>query len=558
MFYALPAETVFEARERTRKATFYLFIVLVFLYVLFANLLALSGYATIRFTHYIPAKEELFPLYDIGLVMANATFGAVLLAVLHFFMVRAKSLDDMLDALKAKPADEKDGYHRQFINLVQEAETATGIRGIRAVVLETTGCNAFSLQDGAGRCAIGATEGLLSKLDRAELSAVVAHEAAHLVHEDSRLVATACFLFSIFGQINAALGVLMRGTTTYSTYDRRSKTRTPGLSGLVAVLWLVSGLGYLITRLISMAISREREYLADSDGVSMCKDPFAMAEGLDKISRRWRGDMPETYSSLFILNPSDSAMDEQEGFFSNLFSNHPPVSKRLSKLLNWAKSDLIALRQAEDAEDKAVQAQAAPAKADPGPGFMAYLNNQWAGPYSPNQLLAMGFMTPTTWVCPASGQEVSRAADTPELLPLFQQQVKGSVAQEACPRCKVPLVKTRYESVEVEQCSFCKGYLLRAGVLERMIIRDEVSFSPEDIQKAKIWRDSQHGALKDRDHFPDIKCPYCQSPMCKGIHSMLTQVVISHCSNYACGAIWCDSGELETIQMIIHDAHSPK
>lgn len=557
MFFALPAETVFEARERTRKATFYLFIVLTFLYILFANLLGLSGYATIRLFHPIPLNEELFPAYDLFLVTANATFGAVLLAMLHFLIVRSKSLDDMLGSLKAKPADEKDSYHRVFLNLVKEAEAATGIRGIRAVVLETPACNAFSLQDGAGRCAIGATEGLLSKLDRAELSAVVAHEAAHLVHEDSRLVATACFLFAVFGRINAALGALMGGRT-YSSYDRRSDTRTPGLSGLVAVLWLVSGLGYVITRLISMAISREREYQADADGVSMCKDPFAMAEGLDKISRRWRGDIPDTYAALFILNPSDSAMDEREGFFSRLFSNHPPVSSRLSKLLNWAKSDLIVLREAEDQEDKAVAARAAsaPTAAAPGPGFMAYLNNQWAGPYSPNQLLAMGFMTPTTWVCPAGGQEVSRAADTPELLPLFQQQVKGSVAQEACPRCKVPLVKTRYESVEVEQCSFCKGYLLRSGVLERMIVRDEVAFSPEEIQKARIWRDSQRGPLKDRDHFPDIQCPYCQSPMCKGIHSMLTQVVIDHCSNYSCGAIWCDGGELESIQMIIHDAHT--
>ncbi|HJT24789.1 MAG TPA: M48 family metalloprotease [bacterium] len=555
MFYALPAETVFEARERTRRATFYLFILLVFLYVFFANLMALAAYCFIRITHHVPLHEELFPLYDIGLVAANATFGAVMLAVLHFFMVRGKSLDDMIDQIKARPADEKDSYHRVFLNLVEEAEAATGIHGIRAVVLVTPGCNAFSLQDGAGRCAIGATEGLLSKLDRAELSAVVAHEAAHLVHEDSRLVATACFLFAIFGKIYEVLGAGMRAAT-YSTYDRRSSSRGGNISGVFVVLWLISGVGYFITRLISMAISREREYLADADGVSMCKDPFAMAEGLDKISRRFRGDMPDTYSALFILNPNQLGMDEQEGFFSNLFSNHPPVSKRVSKLLDWAKSDLIALREAEDTEEKAVRTQATPAAAPLGSGFMAYENNQWAGPYSPNQLLAMGFMTPTTWVCPAGSQEVSRAADTPELLPLFQQQVKGSVAPEACPRCKVPLVKTRYEGAEVEQCSFCKGYLLRAGVLERMIIRDEVNFSPEDIRKAKVWRDSQRGTLPERDHFPDIKCPYCQSPMCKGIHSMLTQVVIDHCSNYSCMAIWCDGGELESIQMLIHDAHS--
>ena len=326
MFYALPAETVFEAKAKTRRATFYLFILLIFLYVFFANLLALSVYCFIRITHPVPLHEDLFPAYDIGWVAAYATFGAALLAVLHFLIVRGKSLDDMLSQIKARPADDKDAYHHVFLNLVQEAEAATGIHGIRAVVIATPGCNAFSLQDGAGRAAIGATEGLLSKLNRAELSAVVAHEAAHLVHEDSRLVATACFLFSVFGRINSALSATIRGVS-YSSYDRRSSSRGGNLSGVFIVLWLISGLGYLITRLISMAISREREYLADADGVSMCKDPFAMAEGLDKISRRYRGDMPDTYAALFILNPSESGVDEQEGFFSDLFSNHPRFPK---------------------------------------------------------------------------------------------------------------------------------------------------------------------------------------------------------------------------------------
>jgi len=550
MFYALPAETVFEAKERTRRATFYLFLLLVVLYVFFADLLAVAIYLSIWFWDHVGLKD-LWP------VILWTSLGAGALGSAHFFHVRSKTLDDMLAQVGAKPADDKDSYHRLFANLVSEAEAATGIRGIKAVVLPTPGCNAFSLQDGAGRCAIGATEGLLSKLDRAELSAVVAHEAAHLVHEDSRLVATACFLFSIFGWINAVFGYLMRDTY-YSSYDRRTHTRNSGLSIVVLVLWVVSGIGYLITRLISMAISREREYLADADGVSMCKDPFAMAESLDKISRRWRGDMPDNFGALFILNPNEMGLDEQEGFFSNLFSNHPPVSKRLSKLLAWARSDLGTLRTAEDKEDQLAAAQAAPSAGAAPPGFMAYLNNQWQGPYSPTQLLASGVMVPTTWVCPAGSQEVARAAETPELLPLFQQRVQGSVAPEACPRCKVPLVKVQYEGVEVEQCSFCKGYLLRSGVLERMISRNEVAFSSEEIQKARVWRDSQRGPLKDRDHFPDIKCPYCQSPMGKGIHSMLTQVVIDHCSNDSCGAIWCDGGELESIQMLILDAHTPK
>lgn len=550
MFYALPAETVFEAKERTRRATFYLFILLIVLYVLFANLLTVTLVFMVRFWVFHEPGAGMGPL------VLYTSLGAALLAAIHFYTVRSKSLEDMLSQINAKPADDQDSYHHEFINLVKEAEAATGIHGILPMVLANPGCNAFSLMDGKGQCAIGATEGLLSKLTREELSSVVAHEAAHLVHEDSRLVATACFLFAVFDQINQALGVALRGSA-YSSYDRRSSSRGGGLTGVVLILWLISGVGYLVTRLISMAISREREYLADADGVSMCKDPLAMAESLYKISRRYRGDIANAYSALFIMNPEESGLDEQEGLLSDLFSNHPPVSNRISKLLVWAKSDLKTLQEMDKKEERPLQTVLTPSQADEvATGFMAYQNNQWAGPYSPSQLLTMGFMTPTSWVCPAGSQQVSRAADLPELLPLFQRQVQGSVTKKTCPRCKVPLVKATYEGAQVEQCTFCKGYLLGAGVLERLITREDITFSPDEIKKARIWRDSQRGSLAERNHFPDIQCPNCGNPMCKGIHSMLTQVVIDHCSNDSCGAIWCDGGELETIQMLIQDAHA--
>ena len=83
-----------------------------------------------------------------------------------------------------------------------------------------------------------------------------------------------------------------------------------------------------------------------------------MAESLYKISHRYRGDVPNAFSALFILNPSDSDLDEQEGTFADLFSNHPPVSQRLSKLLGWAKSDLSTLQALADKEDAASAPQA--------------------------------------------------------------------------------------------------------------------------------------------------------------------------------------------------------
>ena len=368
MFYALPADTVFEAKERTRRATALLFFLLTILYIFFTNLMTVM--AALMFGIWNRHRNPV----DFGLLILITSLIAATIAVVHFIVVRHKTLDEMLGEIGTRPADPKDSYHAQFINIVEEAEAATGIHGIRAVVLPTPGCNAFSIQDGKGQCAIGATEGLLSKLTRNELSAVVAHEAAHLVHEDSRLVTTACFLFLVFQKINEALGSMMGGSTRTTAYGERRNSG--GISGVIVVLWIISGLGYLATKMVGMAISREREYLADADGVQMCKDPLSLAESLYRISRRYRGDIPNAFSAVFIMNPQESDLDEQEGFFSNLFSDHPPATLRLKKLLTWAKTDAKTVMDIAEQEDK-TPAQPSGTPSSPGSegAFMAYQNS---------------------------------------------------------------------------------------------------------------------------------------------------------------------------------------
>ncbi len=555
MFYKLPEDTVFEAKERTKRATVLLFVLLVLLYIFFANFMAFSVILILSL------DPRIHLTYSPAGVAVLTTLIAALWATGHFAYVRAKTLDDMLESIGAKNADPKDQYHKEFIRLVSEAEAASGIHGIRPVILNTPGCNAFSLQDGKGNCAIGATEGILSKLTDPELSGVVAHEAAHLIHEDSRLITTATFLFSIFGSIHAGLGALLSGgvnsgyASSYSTRSRRGGNG--GAIIVILVLWVISGIGFLLTKLIGMAISREREYLADADGVALCKDPLSLAEALYKISHRYRGDCPPTYASVFILDPQASELAEQEGIMADLFSTHPPVDKRLTKLLNWAKSDLATLQQIDEKEAKQIggkQTASSTPVDQAGASFMAYLNNQWAGPYTGPQLLAMSALGPGTWICPAGTQNVQKASEIADLVPLFQKQVQGLVSGEKCPRCKVSLTEQTLDGTSVEKCSFCNGYLLKAGILDRLITRDPGAFKQDEIQKAKVWRSQQRGPLKERNAYPEIECPFCGESMGKTIHSSLTQVVIDRCSNDSCRAIWCDGGELETILMLVRDA----
>jgi heat shock protein HtpX len=545
VFYPLPAETVFEAKERNRRATFFLLGSLIFLYVFFFDLLALVVYVWLSATaRHLPSDFAVILGWSSGLALAAALF--------HFNLARNRSLDSLLSQIGAVNADRADQLHLTFIHVVEEAAAAIGAPGVQAVVLSAPGLNAFSMEDGRGQKAIGITEGLLAKLNRGELSAVVAHEAAHLLHEDSKLVTTACFLFGVFGTFQTFLGGVMNTGAGAGVGGRRR-----GGGSALVILWLISALGYLVTKLIFMAVSREREYLADADGVQMCKDPLALAESLYKISNRYRGGLSATFSALFIVNPQESQLDEGEGWFSNLFSTHPPLDKRLKKLLDWAKSDLATL-QAMDAQEEKNQVPQAGSPADgPPASFMAYQNGQWTGPFTPDQMFSSGFLVPGNWVCPAGSQEVAQISQIPVLLS-FLKAASGipAAGTNLCPRCKVALAEVDYEGAGILKCPFCKGTLLKAGVLERLISRDARVFTADEIQKAQGWRNAQKGSIAERDHFPAISCPYCQNHMGKFVYSLLTQVIIDRCINEDCGAVWCDGGELEMIETLVEAARS--
>jgi len=172
MFHPLPATTVFEAKARNRRDTVVLFAVLVVLYVLFFNLIALTLFGDLgRLLLSLQGRG-----FSFGQMAGWVSAVAVAVAFVHFLIARSKTLDSVLDILGAKSADPRDRYHQVFTNLVAEAESATGIRPIRPVVIPTPGCNAFAVADGKGRAALGVTEGLLTRLERNELSAGVAHE----------------------------------------------------------------------------------------------------------------------------------------------------------------------------------------------------------------------------------------------------------------------------------------------------------------------------------------------------------------------------------------------
>ncbi|OGR85280.1 MAG: hypothetical protein A2901_09695 [Elusimicrobia bacterium RIFCSPLOWO2_01_FULL_54_10] len=532
MLHPLPAETVFEARARAKRNTVLLFALLGLIYM---GLFGLMGSAA----HFIIASEvkrRSVPDFSLLVFSCSAAAGLIL-SVFQIISARGKNLDELLSAIQTVPADPKDAYHKVFLNLVAEAEAATNIRPIRPVIIPSPGSNAFSVEGAGGQTAIGVTEGLLVHLNRAELSAVLAHEAAHLANGDSRLMTIAVALLQSFEVVQ----------------NTASKGRIRGRAALISVVVMIlSAVGSFVARILAMAISRQRELVADSHGVQMCKDPLALAQALHKISEGYRGSIsvPQEFGSAFILNPAMSAFDEEEGILPDLLATHPPVAARLEGLLRWAKAELktvVENTKIPVAKIIGNQPQAA------GQKFFVYQEGDWKGPWTEDQILPMNLIKPSTWICPEGSQEVVQALEHPALGRRLTAGASDK-GKHLCPRCMIGLGAKTYEGANIRHCGACGGHLLEKGVMERLVARRDETFRQEAVAKAKAWRSSATHDLQKSCLFPAIQCPLCRGPMAKVFHSDLTAVTVDRCVNSACGAIWCDAGELETIQILVENA----
>jgi len=167
------------------------------------------------------------------------------------------------------------------------------------------------------------TTGLLDKLDRLELEGVIAHEMAHIQNYDIRLSTIAAVLVGTIALLSDWFLRTMR-------WGRRRGSRESG-SGLLALVGLVLALlAPLAAQLLRMAVSRNREYLADASGAMLTRYPDGLAGALEKISAD-----PEPLEAankatahLYIINP----LREWGGWTNSLFSTHPPVEERVRRL----------------------------------------------------------------------------------------------------------------------------------------------------------------------------------------------------------------------------------
>lgn len=233
---------------------------------------------------------------------------------------------------------------QQLVNVVDEMAIASGLPRPTLWIVPDDDPNAFATGRDPEHASIAVTEGLLGRLNRDELQAVVAHEFAHVARYDTRLMTLVASMVGAIALLSDGLGrILWHSGRTGGTVARSmggvAARRGGGRGGPAALVllaaWLVTLLiAPLVSRLVAMAISRKREFLADATAAQYTRNPGALASALAKLDEA-RGPthrIGRAATHLCIVDPGDQRVQRLQGLFGNLMSSHPPMAERIARL----------------------------------------------------------------------------------------------------------------------------------------------------------------------------------------------------------------------------------
>ncbi|OFV93539.1 MAG: hypothetical protein A3F68_06280 [Acidobacteria bacterium RIFCSPLOWO2_12_FULL_54_10] len=252
----------------------------------------------------------------------------------------------VLRATGAKPVDAHatDPATRQLLNVVEEMKIASGLPMPKVYIIPDADLNAFATGRDPQNASIAVTQGLLEKLNREELQGVIAHEMSHIRNLDIRLMTT---IAALVGAVILLSDWAMR-SMRYGGGGNRSSSSKKGSGGAIIlfVLWLAAViLAPLLAQILAMAVSRQREYLADASGAELTRNPAGLASALKKIELAFTPtrSIKRGSAHLCIADPLGRKMDLREGLLANLLATHPPMAKRISILSRMAYQDPASL-----------------------------------------------------------------------------------------------------------------------------------------------------------------------------------------------------------------------
>lgn len=252
-------------------------------------------------------------LYGNSYITPYIIGGAFIYALIQYFM--ASKLAVMSTGAKEIQKSDNPRMYRMVENLA----ITEGMPMPKVYIINDSAPNAFATGRDPKHALIAATTGLLDIMDDNELEGVLAHELAHVKNYDIRVSMIAFGLVSAIGLLaDIALRMMFFGNS-----DNRNVHPIMLVIGIVVII-----LSPVVAMMVQMAISRQREYLADASGAMTTRYPEGLASALEKLKTHSQPMKRQNTSTahLFFNNPLKS------GFLSNLFSTHPPLEKRVERL----------------------------------------------------------------------------------------------------------------------------------------------------------------------------------------------------------------------------------
>ncbi len=244
--------------------------------------------------------------------------------------------DKMVLALSgARKASKKTDF--TYFTVTENLCLAAGIPMPALYVIDDSAMNAFATGRDPSHASVAATTGLIARLDRTELEGVIAHELSHIKNYDTRLM----MIVSILVGFVALLGDWFLRMSFFGGH-KKDEDRNSGQLGMIFFVagFLLALLSPVIAQLIQLALSRNREFLADASAVGITKYPEGLARALEKLGkdREPLEVANKATAHLYIHSPfhSDSTTkllgQNTTAWFAQMFSTHPSITERIRKL----------------------------------------------------------------------------------------------------------------------------------------------------------------------------------------------------------------------------------
>jgi heat shock protein HtpX len=225
--------------------------------------------------------------------------------------------------------------HQTVLDVIREMAIAARMPVPRAYIMDDPSLNAFSAGRDPAHSVICVTQGLVEQMDREELQGVIGHEMAHVRDYDIRTMTMIAVLVGGVAMLSDFVYRMMFFGGFGARRGGRGSDRENEAGALIAVAVLIlAAVAPIFSQLLAMAVSREREYLADAGSVEFTRNPRALLRALEKIAQVESPLRQGTAGTahLFIINPREGIREDNEGFFDNLLSTHPPLSRRIARL----------------------------------------------------------------------------------------------------------------------------------------------------------------------------------------------------------------------------------